>query len=97
VKAAFVFGSVAQGKERGTSDVDVMVVGKAKFEKVVGALAAAQERLRRDVNPVVMAPAEFRAKLRARDRFLTRILSEPKIMLKGELRELGESRQDGAA
>lgn len=97
VTTAFVFGSVAQGKERTTSDVDVMVVGKAKFEKVVGALAAAQERLRRDVNPVVMALPEFRAKAKARDRFVSRILNEPKIMLKGDLRELGESRQDRAA
>jgi len=31
VRLAFVFGSVAQGKERPTSDVDVMVVGKAPF------------------------------------------------------------------
>lgn len=97
VHAAFVFGSVAQGKEAPTSDVDVMVVGKAKFEKVVGALAAARERLRREINPVVMAPSDFRAKVRARDRFVTRLLNEPKIMLKGDLSELGESRQDRAA
>jgi predicted nucleotidyltransferase len=97
VQTAFVFGSVAQGKERATSDIDLMIVGTAKFEKVVGALAAARERLRRELNPVVMAPDEFRAKVKARDRFVTRVLREPKIMLKGELRELGESRQDRAA
>ena len=97
VEAAFVFGSVAQGKEGPTSDVDVMVLGKAKFEKVVGALATASERLRREVNPVVMAPDEFRAKAKARDRFVTRILAEPKIMLKGEPGELGKPRQDRAA
>jgi len=97
VQTAFIFGSVAQGKEGATSDVDVMVIGKAKFEKVVVALAPARERLRREVNPVVMTPAELRAKVKARDRFVTRVLKERKIMLKGELRELGESRQDRAA
>jgi predicted nucleotidyltransferase len=35
VRIAFVFGSVAQGKERGTSDVDVMVLGSVGFERVV--------------------------------------------------------------
>jgi len=97
VRIAFVFGSVAQGKERSTSDVDVMVVGSAKFERVVGALAAAGEQLRRDINPVVMAPEEFRAKLKARDRFVSRIMREPKIVLTGDVGELGEPAQDRAA
>jgi predicted nucleotidyltransferase len=97
VRIAFVFGSVAQGKERSTSDVDVMVVGSAKFERVVGALAPAGEQLRRDINPVVMAPEEFRAKLKARDRFVSRIMREPKIVLTGDVGELGEPAQDRAA
>jgi len=96
VRIAFVFGSVAQGKERSTSDVDVMVVGSAKFERVVGALAPAGERLRRDINPVVMAPEEFRAKLKARDRFVSRIMREPKIVLTGDVGELGQPAQDRA-
>ena len=97
VRTAFVFGSVAQGKEAPTSDVDVMVLGDAKFEKVVGALASARDRLRREINPVVMAPSDFRAKLKSRDRFVSRVMKEAKIVLKGELSELGESRQDRAA
>jgi predicted nucleotidyltransferase len=97
VEGAFVFGSVAQGKERTTSDVDVMVVGPAKFEDVVGALAPAGERLRREINPVVMTAKEFKSKLKARDRFVSRIAREPKLMLAGELHEFGEPGQDRAA
>lgn len=97
VSIAFVFGSVAQGKERGTSDVDVMVVGSAAFARVVEALAPAAERLRREVNPVVMKPDEFRDKLKARDRFVARVAREPRILLKGDDRELGQPRQDRAA
>jgi predicted nucleotidyltransferase len=97
VETAFVFGSVAQGKERATSDVDVMVIGAAKFEEVVGALAPAGERLRREINPVVMTAREFRSKLKARDRFVSRIAREPKLMLAGELHEFGEPAQDRAA
>ncbi len=97
VRAAFVFGSVAQGKEREISDVDVMVVGSASFARVVAALAPAGERLRREVNPVVMAPEAFRAKLKARDRFVARVVREPKIFLIGDARELGELAEDRAA
>ena len=97
VEGAFVFGSVAQGKERSTSDVDVMVIGPAAFERVVGALAPAGERLRREINPVVMTAREFRRKLKARDRFVSRIAREPKLMLTGDLHEFGEPAQDRAA
>jgi predicted nucleotidyltransferase len=97
VESSFVFGSVAQGKQGPASDVDVMVIGSAKFERVVGALAPAGARLGRDVNPVVMASDEFRAKLKARDRFVSRIMQEPRIMVIGDIREPGQSRQNRAA
>jgi predicted nucleotidyltransferase len=95
IRMALVFGSVAQGKERATSDVDVLVVGSASFASVVEALDVAAERLRRDVNPVVMTKAELTAKLAARDRFVSRIAREPKIFLLGgasEFRKLAEDR-----
>lgn len=97
VERAFVFGSVAQGKERSTSDVDVMVIGPATFERVVGALAPAGEQLRREINPVVMTGVEFKTKLKKRDRFVSRIMREPKLMLTGDMHEFGEPSQDRAA
>lgn len=84
VSLAFIFGSVAQGKERATSDVDVLVVGSATFSAVVEALNRAGERLKRDVNPVVMTSVAFEAKLVSRDRFVTRVAREPKIFLLGD-------------
>jgi predicted nucleotidyltransferase len=97
VRIAFVFGSVAQGRERATSDVDVMVIGRVPFVRVVEALAPAGERLRREVNPVAMTPDAFRSKLRRGDRFAARVMREPKIFLAGDARELGELAQDRAA
>lgn len=80
---AFVFGSVAQGKERASSDVDVLVVGSASFRQVVEKLSRAGEQLRRAINPVVMTREDFARKLASHDRFVTRIMHEPKIMLLG--------------
>ena len=97
IRVAFVFGSVAQGKERATSDVDVLVVGSASFAAVVEALSRAGERLRRDVNPVVMTRAAFEAKLASHDRFVTRVAREPKIFLLGHAGEFAELAEDRAA
>ncbi len=94
IRVAFVFGSVAQGKERAVSDVDVMVIGAASFTKVVQALTLAREDLRREVNPVVMTRAAFRSKSRNGDRFVSRVLREPKIFLVGDSRELAELAED---
>jgi predicted nucleotidyltransferase len=97
IRLALIFGSVAQGKERATSDVDVLVVGSASFPAVVEVLSRAGERLRRDVNPVVMTRTAFAAKLAGRDRFIARVAREPKIFLLGDAREFAEPAQDRAA
>jgi len=94
---AFVFGSLAQGKQRAVSDVDVFVVGDASFAEVVKALAATQARLGREVNPVLMTRRDVRAKLKAGDRFVARIAREPKIFLMGSEDDFRKLAKDRAA
>ena len=91
ISIALIFGSVAQGKERLTSDVDVLVVGAASFASVVSALSGASERLRRSVNPVVMTKAAKRV------RFAVRVAREPKIFLIGDTGDFAELAEDRAA
>jgi predicted nucleotidyltransferase len=90
IRAAFVYGPVARGEERAGSDLDLMVVGDARFADVVAALAPAQEALRREVNPNVYPALEFRKKLAARDPFLGRVLAERKIFIIGGDDDLGK-------
>lgn len=97
IRLAFIFGSVAQGRERATSDVDVLIVGSVSFAAAVEALGRAGERLRREVNPVVMTAAAFAAKLAGKDRFVLRVAREPKIMLLGEAGEFAEFAENRAA
>jgi predicted nucleotidyltransferase len=97
IRLALVFGSVAQGGARATSDVDVLVVGSASFAGVVKALSTAAAKLRRDVNPVVMTRAEFGAKLAAGDRFVSRIEREPKLFVLGDVGEFRKLAEDRAA
>lgn len=97
IDLAFVFGSVAQGRETATSDIDVMVLGKLPFASVVGALAPLRTRLGREINPVVMSKADFRNKYRGKDRFAMRVAKEPKIFLIGTSDDFGKLAQDRAA
>jgi predicted nucleotidyltransferase len=90
IRAAFVYGSIARGAERPGSDLDLMVVGEARFADVVAALAPAQEALRREVNPNLYPALEFRKKLAARDPFLGRVLAERKIFVVGGDDDLGK-------
>lgn len=90
IKVAFIFGSVAQGKEGPYSDVDVMIVGTVSFESVVAAIQKPQEILGRAINPVILRPADFKTKRKACDGFVHRVLGEPKIMLLGTLDEPGK-------
>ncbi len=97
IRLALIFGSVARGKERTTSDVDVLVVGSVSFAAVVEVLSRAGARLRREVNPVVMAVADFKAKLAKGDRFAARVAREPKIILLGDAGEFAELTENRAA
>src|SRR3989344_1420958 len=100
IDVAFVYGSVASGTERRSSDIDVMVVGTASFEEVVQTLHRSQEQLRREVNPNVYGPAEFKKKAKEKGSFLAHVLKDPKLFILGkedDLRKLGSDRKAKAA
>src|SRR6266852_335876 len=78
VDAAFVYGSVARGDERSGSDMDLMIIGEAKFVDVVHALAGVRDALRREINTNLYPQREFRRKLAAGEPFLKRVLADKK-------------------
>jgi predicted nucleotidyltransferase len=87
IRAAFIFGSVAQGQERVGSDIDVLIVGDIAFDQTVEVLYPAQSALGREINPKVFRDAEF-AERAATDAFVRDVLAKPKIFLIGSEREL---------
>ncbi|CAB3797618.1 nucleotidyltransferase domain-containing protein [Pararobbsia alpina] len=90
IAVAFVFGSVASGKEIATSDIDILLIGSASFGAVVKLLYPAQATLGREINPKIFSPAEWRSHLRESEPFVVDILAKPKIFLIGSERDLGE-------
>src|SRR6266436_6099552 len=95
IKLAFVYGSVARGEERSSSDVDLMVVGDVSFADVVSAINESEAEIGREVNPTVYGPREFREKLAAKNHFLAAVAKEKKLFVIGderEFRRLGQQR-----
>jgi predicted nucleotidyltransferase len=97
ISLAFIFGSVAQGKPKSGSDIDLLVVGSVPFADVVEASHAGTQQLGREVNPVVMSKSDFQTKYREHDRFITRVAKEPKIFLIGDAGDFEKLAEDRAA
>lgn len=94
IEVAFVFGSMASGQQKAGSDLDVCVLGAVSLLEVVKALSSVKETLRRDINPVVMTAKKFAGQAVKQDRFVTRVLSEPKIFVIGGEDELAKLVED---
>lgn len=98
IEVAFVFGSVAAGKETAASDIDLLVIGDLGLGELVEALGPVQDRLGREVNPTLYPASEFRDKITRGHHFLRAVLQGPKIFLigsSGELERLAEVRLAG--
>jgi predicted nucleotidyltransferase/Fe2+ or Zn2+ uptake regulation protein len=83
-----IYGSIASGKEKRDSDIDLLIIGKVTFAEIVEELQLAQEQLGREINPTVYPVDEFTAKLAENHHFLRDVLSGPRIFLIGDENEL---------
>lgn len=90
IQVAFVFGSMASGRQTAGSDLDICVLGEVSLREIVKALSPVQETLQREVNPVVMTPKKFSDLSKKKDRFVTRVLGEPMLFVKANRDELAE-------
>ena len=89
LRVAFVFGSVAQGRETSGSDIDVLLIGDLSFRQVVELLHPTQAVLGREVNAKVFTENEFSAKAHV-EPFLANVLAKPKLFLIGNARDVEE-------
>jgi predicted nucleotidyltransferase len=88
IRIAFVFGSVAAGREGPASDVDLFVVGEVSLLELVECLGPVQGELGREVNPTVYSLVELEEKLSRGHHFVTRVLQGPTLLVMGEPDEL---------
>ena len=88
IEFAFVYGSVARGDERRGSDLDLMIIGDARFADVVEVLQQASNTLRREINPHLYPLREFGRRLAVSEPFLERVMGDEKIFVIGEPHDL---------
>ena len=88
VEVALVFGSLAAGQGKASSDVDLMVIGTIGLREIAPRLRAATDTIGREINTVVMSPASLSSKLRKGDAFLKNVMAAEKLFLVGGPDEL---------
>lgn len=59
------------------------------FSEVVAAVSPLQERLGREINPVVMTSEQFQAAQESGERFVKRVIGEPRLVLMGDDNDIG--------
>jgi len=92
IKYAFIFGSVARHEEKAHSDIDLFVIGDVGLRRLSELLSKAKTQLSREINPHAMTEKEFLKRRRTKDHFVTRVLENQKLFIKGtedELKRMG--------
>jgi predicted nucleotidyltransferase len=92
IQAAFIYGSIAKGKDTAKSDIDVLIIGnELAYANVYDALSVHESTLGRPVNPSIYSMQELRRKLTEDNAFVSRVLEQPKIFLLGSDDDLPKS------
>jgi len=84
IRFGVLYGSVAKNADSATSDIDVLIVSdELALEAVFEALGPAEQRLGRVVSPTLYTSEEFRKRRRAKQPFLTKVLSGKHVVMVG--------------
>ncbi len=81
---AFIFGSIAQGKERSASDIDLMIIGDLDFSEIVKELYEVQGTLGREINPKIYSEQEWRKLYIKKEGFIQEVLRRSIINIIGD-------------
>lgn len=84
IDLAFVYGSVSKGMDTASSDIDLMVVTNSlAYADVIAELIKAEALLGRSINPTLYDKKQLKSKLESENAFITRVMEQPKIWIKG--------------
>lgn len=87
---AFIFGSIAKGKEYGDSDIDLLLIGEVNQDFLIEKISKLQSELSREINYQIYAKDEVVKKLAEKNEFFINIFSEPIINLKGNAHDFSQ-------
>ncbi len=90
IKFAFISTRFLKGASVSTDDVDLLVVGQIILPEFQAIIADEQAKRELEINYSFMDEAEFKFRVKRRDPFILRVLTQPKVMLLGDEDEMFE-------
>jgi predicted nucleotidyltransferase len=89
IRAAFVYGSIAEGQDTAASDIDLMLISETlTHAELFTAVEQASAQLGRKVAPTIYSSGELSRRVKLENAFVTRVLGRPKLWLIGTERDL---------
>lgn len=88
VKYAMLSTRYIKNQPSGAEDVDLLVVGQLVLPELQAIIANEQAKRENEINYSFMDEAEFDFRVKRRDPFILRVLTQPKIMLIGDEEDL---------
>ena len=84
IDLVFIYGSIAKKEEMPRSDIDLLVISDSlAYTDLMTVLAGAESSLARPINPSIYTVAQIEDKLQQENAFLTRVMEQPKLWVKG--------------
>jgi predicted nucleotidyltransferase len=85
IDVAFIYGSVARKEDVASSDIDLLVITDSlAYADLMAVLTDAEQSLDRPINPSIYSALQFKDKLAEKNAFITRLMEQPKIWVKGD-------------
>ena len=95
IEIAFIYGSISKGVETASSDIDLMLIGQdLNYGDIIKLLLPVEDSLQRSINPTIYSKAEFIRRLNENNSFVTRVVEQPKIMIKGIIDDIRQPIKD---
>lgn len=88
IKFAFLSGDFVRGRQTGSNDVDLLLVGNIIMPQIASLVKEEEARREREINYTVMTEEEFNFRKRRKDPFLSGILEKPRVMIIGDEEDL---------
>ena len=90
IELAFIYGSIAKGTDTAESDIDLLIVSDdLAYAELMATLVDAEQTLGRPINPGIYSRQQFRDKRQAGNAFITKIMQQPRLWIKGEENDIG--------
>ncbi len=81
IEKAFIYGSIASGKEKLNSDVDLFIIGKVDEMVLLEVINQIEKKIDREINYILISKKDFDKKIKEKNSFVLNVLNNDIIKL----------------